>query len=289
MTVCIPSYLQRSKTYPSPTTMFSPRFHGPHTSSMPLSPVTFSTLQTVNHQQATNTTYQEKYPAIMSPPDYSLSVTAKTESRGKFSRAPDFHHTCDKNVLPSNKSSLLLNRSLQPRETDDGLFVFPTPHNFQTNKEATEAMDSSCTEKEHVDGKVDKATQTDDGWDWLPAPQCCTSPIQEHPAHSHNQHLPPESQTQAHANQIQQENKLPLIDHFPRPPSAESTATHSSWMSEQSEQHGLPRLYSQPFSRSHAMKHFHSTYTEQAPDLRELSIRDGKKHMFNGFHAYYWH
>ena len=228
---------------------------------------------------------------MMSPPDYSMSVAARTESRGKFSRAPDFHYTMDKNTLLSNKSTLLLSRSLQPKETAEEQFVAPTPKNVQVpaNKEDIEAV-VSCQEGESVDGKVDRATQTDGGdWDWLPALQHYTLTTQHTIDADTDQHLPP-SHTQRDVDQPQHEgHKLPLIEHFPRPPSAESTATQSSWMSEEADRQGLPRVHSQPFNRSQAMKQFHSTYTEQPPDLRELAIRDGKKHVFNGFHAYYWH
>ena len=43
------------------------------------------------------------------------------------------------------------------------------------------------------------------------------------------------------------------------------------------------------FTRSAVMKKFHEQYPEKAPDLREYSIREGKRHVISGSHAYYFH
>ena len=43
------------------------------------------------------------------------------------------------------------------------------------------------------------------------------------------------------------------------------------------------------FTRSEVMKKFHEQYPEKAPDLREYSIREGKRHVISGSHAYYFH
>ena len=43
------------------------------------------------------------------------------------------------------------------------------------------------------------------------------------------------------------------------------------------------------FSRTEVMKKFHEQYPERAPDLREYSIREGKRHVIHGSHAYYFH
>ena len=43
------------------------------------------------------------------------------------------------------------------------------------------------------------------------------------------------------------------------------------------------------FTRSEVMKKFHEQYPENAPDLREYSIREGKRHVICGSHAYYFH
>lgn len=43
------------------------------------------------------------------------------------------------------------------------------------------------------------------------------------------------------------------------------------------------------FSRSESMRRFHQHYKELAPDLRELSIQQGKRHIIHGKHAYYYH
>lgn len=43
------------------------------------------------------------------------------------------------------------------------------------------------------------------------------------------------------------------------------------------------------FSRTETMRKFHERYPEKAPDLREYSIREGKRHIIHGSHAYYFH
>ncbi len=43
------------------------------------------------------------------------------------------------------------------------------------------------------------------------------------------------------------------------------------------------------FSRSEILKQFNHQYQEKAPDLRRYSIREGKRHVINGTHSYYYH
>lgn len=44
------------------------------------------------------------------------------------------------------------------------------------------------------------------------------------------------------------------------------------------------------YSKSNTMKHFHSQHCRQEiPDLRQYSISSGRRHIINGYHAYYWH
>ena len=43
------------------------------------------------------------------------------------------------------------------------------------------------------------------------------------------------------------------------------------------------------FNRSEMMRKFHEQYPEKVPDLREYSIREGKRHVICGSHAYYFH
>lgn len=43
------------------------------------------------------------------------------------------------------------------------------------------------------------------------------------------------------------------------------------------------------FSRSESMKRFNQHFRELTPDLRQFSIRQGKRHIIHGTHAYYYH
>ncbi|MCG8622844.1 MAG: hypothetical protein MJE68_12725, partial [Proteobacteria bacterium] len=43
------------------------------------------------------------------------------------------------------------------------------------------------------------------------------------------------------------------------------------------------------FNRTEVLQRFHEQYPEKAPDLREYSIREGRRHVIHGSHAYYFH
>ena len=43
------------------------------------------------------------------------------------------------------------------------------------------------------------------------------------------------------------------------------------------------------FNRTEVMRRFHEQYPEKAPDLREYSVREGKRHIICGSNAYYFH
>ena len=43
------------------------------------------------------------------------------------------------------------------------------------------------------------------------------------------------------------------------------------------------------FSRSDAMKQFHSQFPEPAPDLRVYGTQKGKRHTIHGYNSYYFH
>ena len=43
------------------------------------------------------------------------------------------------------------------------------------------------------------------------------------------------------------------------------------------------------FSRTETLKRFREQHPENAPDLRHYSIREGKRHIIHGSHAYYFH
>ena len=42
------------------------------------------------------------------------------------------------------------------------------------------------------------------------------------------------------------------------------------------------------FSRSEAMRRYHNLYPDQLPDLREATDT-GRRHIINGYHAYFYH
>lgn len=43
------------------------------------------------------------------------------------------------------------------------------------------------------------------------------------------------------------------------------------------------------YSKTEAMKQFHLQYPDYVPDLRDFTSGNGRKHIINGYHAYYWH
>lgn len=52
--------------------------------------------------------------------------------------------------------------------------------------------------------------------------------------------------------------------------------------------HRLAKVYNS-FDRSKILQRFNKEYPEMAPDLRKYSIRDGRRHVIHGSHAYYFH
>jgi hypothetical protein len=43
------------------------------------------------------------------------------------------------------------------------------------------------------------------------------------------------------------------------------------------------------YSRTQVLRHFNQLYPDRVPDPREYSITSGRRHIINGYHAYYWH
>ena len=43
------------------------------------------------------------------------------------------------------------------------------------------------------------------------------------------------------------------------------------------------------FNRTEVQRRFHEQYPQKAPDLREYSVREGRRHIIHGSHAYYFH
>lgn len=43
------------------------------------------------------------------------------------------------------------------------------------------------------------------------------------------------------------------------------------------------------YSKSNVLKHFGQQYQDVVPDLRKFGTREGKRHVINGFNAYYYH
>ena len=64
-------------------------------------------------------------------------------------------------------------------------------------------------------------------------------------------------------------------------------ATHSRLATPRSTQR-LMSLFN-GFNKTEILKQFHKEFPENAPDLREYSVHEGKRHIIHGSHAYYYH
>ena len=169
--------------------------------------------------------------------------------------------------------------------------------------------------------KMDKATQTD--------PEDFTQPIQSltYSANIHSRpesqsRLPHISHT-GHLTQMEHDSPKPSRDylkpdaghsHYKLPRSRSESenklpTTGTQFQSLPSWAHGrrphsadslysyTPRTVSSTrrmmsaydYSKSDALRRFHQQYRETTPDLREYSIREGKRHVIHGSHAYFFH
>lgn len=240
----------------------------------PLTVNTHEALLTANHRTAHSTTYHDQFPPLsgynsqLATP--TMSRCTSVDYRGKYSRGISFSYSLPpQQQAPQPEST----GSIPHRTLYQQLLATSREHQNTAQPHAQQVQEPVTTEKIYVD----QATQTEE---WL---------------------YGEEMQDEEAENTAQEEKKFQfgfpasVIGNEPmemlRPFSMESFLR-----SEISRPPSAPAAYNvplpittRPFSRSDAQRNFHCNHPEPVPDLRELSIRTGKRHTFSGYHAHYWH
>lgn len=246
-------------TYPAPTTMYSPDKHGLTLRPSPLSQGTCQALETVNYKHSTTTTYNRHFTP---PPPLSNALTL-FKSTSQYSR-------------PTSSKFMDSSRGKYARAP-----VFHQLSQIHSDPPigTTTSRRVVFTGNDHTVIIVcDKSTQTN--FD-------CN-----------------ENENNKKEHLEQQEELITHFDVYPesedgsylRPSTAHSIATTSSRCSTNLQQshHDDTRNSSvlhTPYNKSEAIQRFHAMYPDGVPDLRVYgsSHQCGRRHVINGYHAYYWH
>ena len=282
-------------TYPSPSTMFSPKYHPFTMSSMPLSPATHMALKSVNHRVATTTHYRQQFSApSQSRQIFRATVTsARSDSRSKYARAPGFSFVSSAQprltgsvsvgikdtVIPPMHGNLHTQRLLTVDEQN-------TSYSF-SGKDLYQSGIKSDDEDVIIDyagyNKVNQATQTEVEDDF----NLEEEEEEEMIGLEEVEHPYKDDKKQVNIN------TEPMCDSdagsYLRPSTADSFSTYSSELSGSEAMSFASSDLSLPYSKTRVLRRLHLQFPEQAPDLREQSIRTGRRHVINGYHAYYWH
>ena len=221
-----------------------------------LNPSTFKELNSVNTRVTTSTAYNDHFQTrnsrLVFKRDQNM-ISSLNDSRGKYARIP---HFC------SLSGSSEGNRS-------QGKLYHQQQHTMipQTTGQASDIQTINV---------CDQATQTDD-------------------------YITDDSETFADSQILEPENctvQQPLADtriqdvliNSPTmsgyPESYLRPSTTGSYCS--TDQDGLDQ-YTCSYNKTEALRQFHNQYPSHTPDLRQYSVSSGRRHIINGYHAYYWH
>ena len=232
--------------------MYSPKDHPLVTPSIPLSSQTYNTLQSVNKYAATTTSYKEHFGApVFSRLVYSREgYSHNSEHRGKYARSSDF----------SSKST--------QKPLQGGVWFADEK---QESPPQTFFLDSTIPCEESISSSylansrklVDRYTQTDfelheGSIEEQTREQCAASPISDY------------CESYLHQSSAESDNEC------------ESDTTTSEPVSSLND-------WTRPYSKTEVLRNFHFSYPEIPPDIRQFSMCSGRRHVINGYHAYYWH
>lgn len=264
-------------TYPAPTTIFSPKNHYLSALSPPLNPTTYQALLSVNHRMSTSTTYKEHFsplpaPAIREAHRPFSSYHQMSDSRGKYARAPNFANQNRSGSSSIKPTPFADHYVVLECESDSEYGASTTRKVFSNTLSQSEVKNETAISHEIDNKKRDQATQTDPEWeteeeDWYDHEHECETDIKEETkVKEPPQFLLPQDSIEGS---------------YLRPSTASSSSSQASYLSE-----GVSQV---PYSRMEALRQFRLAYPDHIPDLREYSIRSGRRHIINGYHAYYWH
>ena len=287
--------------------MFAPRAEdGCTLLSRPLTVGTHQALHSVNQHMIQHTTYKDHFPRSphgSTSQTHSLLASRCTSAdarRGKYSRGVSFSYSLppqqyEDQGRPSTTGSL-------KQELSRRLFSHRCISSAAFNREQESQMASDIQQSlsqfheqeqvvSYLTKMVDQATQTEewedqDGEKMIQA-EASEDDYWEEESTTEDKKHPDTIQTSVFPSDTM-EPPFPSLSP-PRPPSVESfldTETSSSASTTPS----LPFMdTSSPYSQTQARQKFLSQHPELLPDLREYSIKTGKRHTFSGYHAYYWH
>lgn len=273
-------------TYPSPTTMYSPKYHTLST-IFPLSPTTHMALAATNHRLATSTAYNDHFP---SPTPCSLPARpfhSPDAARGKYASLPHFSGSTlsnDRNVplgnmglgigglgsKPQDDEPQNMNEPPSTDETqsppDKGKVGFHIPSLSSDKPDTEDKMTQTDLEESNL---LENATELVSMGQWMDSnkvPKYATG-------------------RQASVRQSSAVTQYTTDSDY-----ASTCGTHPN-SAAAGPSNGLPppnHDLNVPFSRSKALREFRMLYLERPPDLRENATHTGRRHVINGYHAYYW-
>ena len=245
-------------TYPVPTTMYLPNNHPVSFKSLPLSPATRQALESVNYRISTSTTYEREFMSpqpVLARPTISCfnRQMSMTGSRGKYAHAPVFHQVS------------VEDSSTQSRPQSGSTIV--------ARKLSIAGLRNLRGTNEANVNTTDQATQTD-------------FELEEEIAEVKG--VTYENMESAKLTQFQ----LPMRPEsdegsYLRPSTAGSSSTNAQCY--YNRRPSTDSVLQVPYSKTEALQRFNTMYYERAPDIRGNFNRSGRKHIINGYHAYYWH
>lgn len=134
--------------------------------------------------------------------------------------------------------------------------------NYEQESTEAESVDSSSDSEKDIEVvKVDAGTQTEEEY--------------FEPNRTELPSLAPQTLGPDHKEMEAQDSQRLIRSNLSTPKTAESTRK-------------LMSLFN-GFNKTEILRRFNNEFPEKAPDLREYSIQEGKRHIIHGSHAYYYH
>ena len=260
-------------TYPAPTTMYSPKYHS-LSALFPLSQATHMALQSTNRHTALDTAYNGHFPSPVVPSLPARKLSLSLDSRGKYANAPQFAGL----PLPDDRNAPLGNMGL-------GIGGLPASNTLQDKSQTILDDEVQCPNKAKVGfllptlGKpeaLDKMTQTESDF------------LEQDGGSNLLEQFKLKEGTQF--NDKDQKYEASYQSSHRQPSATTQYTTDSDYASTQSTHPNSAsnRPHDAPFSKNEALRQFRLLYPEKPPDLRDNATHTGRRHIINGYHAYYW-
>ncbi len=224
-----------------------------------LNPTTFKELNSVNTRVTTSTAYKDHFQTrnsrLVFKRDQNM-FRSLNDSRGKYARIPQFCSLSGSNEGNRSQGKLYHQQqgTIIPQTTGQESDI----QTVDVCDQATQTDDYITDDNEIIETFADSQ---------LLEPEDCT--VQQPLADTCMQHVTINSPTMSG-----------YAESYLRP------STTGSYCS--TDEDGLDQ-YMCSYNKSEALRQFHNQYPSHTPDLRQYSISSGRRHIINGYHAYYWH